>query len=753
MSVLKNLNLHGKLLLIVGWAAASMVLLATLSLYVRWQYLMEEPKALTLHLVEIASGVIDRYQKQEQAGALTREQAQKLSIETLRNMRYQDVYFLILDQNQRLLLDTARPELENQTLRGGREASALTAILAELSELARREGSGFLTYTWSRPGAGKSAPKVAYAREIAPWDWVLSTGVYVDEMRDTFFNALLREALIVLVLLVPLLGLSFALTRGLKASVREVLDLSHSLANGDLSHKAQVLSKHELGEIAQSLNQAVAGIHTVLQTEKVDWNEVAEQRQAVGRVLSMVESAPSNIMVADRQLRLRYMNPAMERLLRSMESSLPAPLNELVGQPLDLFYRQQGDLRRIVADPARLPHKAIIALGSEFFELYFSPVHGRDGVYQGPMITWEPITEKLRNERAMKEAMEREKEVMEREKEQTHLLQTKVEQMLKAVSAAAAGDLTPEMSVTGSDSLAQMAQGLNQLLATLRDSMARISQTAQTLAGAAEELTVVSHQMGGNAEAASSRASMATSVADQVSNNVEAVATATEEMGASIREIAQNAAEAARVVASAVTMAQNANTIVRKLGDSSAGIGNIIKVITSIAEQTHLLALNATIEAARAGEAGKGFAVVANEVKELAKETAKATEEIGRKIEAIQMDTGSAVDAIGGISAIVNQINDIQITIASAVEEQTATTNEISRSVADAARGSAEIAHNITNVAQATQHTLSSANDVHTASGEMARMAAELQQLVDRFRYEPGAAHAGLRRSATRSTV
>ncbi|HCK82635.1 MAG TPA: hypothetical protein DIC59_14380 [Candidatus Competibacteraceae bacterium] len=290
-----------------------------------------------------------------------------------------------------------------------------------------------------------------------------------------------------------------------------------------------------------------------------------------------------------------------------------------------------------------------------------------------------------------------------------------------------------------------MAQGLDQLLATLRDSMARIGQTAQTLAGAAEELTMVSQQMGGNAEAASHKATVASSTADQVSANVEAVATATEEMGASIREIALNAAEGAKVVASAVTMAQSANTTVRKLGESSAGIGNIIKVITSIAEQTHLLALNATIEAARAGEAGKGFAVVANEVKELAKETAKATEEIGRKIEAIQMDTGSAVDAIGGISTIINQINDIQITIASAVEQQTATTNEIGRSVSEAARGSAEIAQNITNVAQATQSTLGSANDVHMASSEMARMAAELQQLVDRFRYEPGAFHSGHR--------
>ncbi len=484
MSVLKNLNLHSKLLVIVGWAAASLVLLAALSLYSRWHQSLEEPKTLALNLVEIANGVIDRYQRQEQAGALTREQAQKLSIETLRNMRYQDLYFVIVDQDQRLLLHAARPDLENQASRGGRDANAVAAITAEMVEAAQRQGSGFVTYEWPRPGASKPAAKVGYAREFAPWNWVLATGVYIDDMRDEFFNTMLREVLIAVILLASLLGLSFWLTRGTLASIREVLDLSHRLANGDLSHKARVLSQDELGEAAQSLNQAVAGIHTVLQTEKVDWNASAEQRQQVERVLSMVESTPSNVMIADRNLRLCYMNPAMERLLRGMEGHLPTPISDLIGQPIDLFYRQQGDLRRIIADPTQLPHKAVISLSNEFFELWFSAVHSRDGAYQGPMITWKLITEKLRSEQVVKG-------VVDRDKEQTHLLQTKVEQMLKAVSAAAAGDLTQELTVTGADSIAQMAQGLNQLLATLRDSMARIGQTAQALASSAEELTSV----------------------------------------------------------------------------------------------------------------------------------------------------------------------------------------------------------------------------------------------------------------------
>jgi methyl-accepting chemotaxis protein len=265
------------------------------------------------------------------------------------------------------------------------------------------------------------------------------------------------------------------------------------------------------------------------------------------------------------------------------------------------------------------------------------------------------------------------------------------------------------------------------------DEMAKIldqvNASAATLGSSAEELTAVSTQMASNAEETSAQANVVSAASEQVSKNVQTVSTGVEEMNAAIREIAKNASDSARVAQQAVTTAATANTTISKLGDSSAEIGKVIKVITSIAEQTNLLALNATIEAARAGEAGKGFAVVANEVKELAKETAKATEDISRKIEAIQGDTQGAVDSIRKIGEVIAQINDISNTIASAVEEQTATATEMSRNVAEAAKGTAEIAQNITSVAQAAQNTTQGATNCQQAAGELARMAAELQQL------------------------
>ena len=267
----------------------------------------------------------------------------------------------------------------------------------------------------------------------------------------------------------------------------------------------------------------------------------------------------------------------------------------------------------------------------------------------------------------------------------------------------AANDYTRRVQGSYQGVFAEVGKATNKTADTLRGSMELLGQNVQALSSSAEELTASSQQMSANAEETSSQANIVSAGAEQVNKNLQTVAAGTEEMSASIKEIAKNAHESAKVATSAVKAAEDTNQIVNKLGDSSNEIGQVIKVITSIAQQTNLLALNATIEAARAGEAGKGFAVVANEVKELAKQTAKATEDISRKIEAIQGDTKNAVGAIGQISEVIKQVNDISNTIAAAVEEQNATTNEMARNVGEAAKGSGEITKNIGGVAEAAQ--------------------------------------------------
>lgn len=286
------------------------------------------------------------------------------------------------------------------------------------------------------------------------------------------------------------------------------------------------------------------------------------------------------------------------------------------------------------------------------------------------------------------------------------------------------------------EALAAVGSATNKTADTLQASMKSIAQNAQSLSSSSEELSATSQQMSGNAEETSAQANTVASATQQVTTNLNSVATGAEEMTATVQSISTNAGEAAKIAGEAVKTANAANATVAKLGESSAEIGQVIKVITSIAQQTNLLALNATIEAARAGEAGKGFAVVANEVKELAKQTAKATEDISQKITAIQEDTKRAVESIGSITAVINQINDISSTIATAVEEQSATTNEMSRNVQEAAKGSGEISKNIQGVAAAAESTTHGAQDSLKAAEQLTEMSRELRNMVDQFKLE-----------------
>lgn len=323
----------------------------------------------------------------------------------------------------------------------------------------------------------------------------------------------------------------------------------------------------------------------------------------------------------------------------------------------------------------------------------------------------------------------------EREQAAEADLRAKVDEILGVVNAAAAGDLTVSVPVQGSDPVGQVGESLARLLGDLRGRIEVIGGSSQSLSGAADQLAATASQMSAGAEETSAQASAVSTSSADVSDSIQTVAAAAEELTASISDISSNASEAARVAMLAAEAAMSTNATVGKLGASSAEIGKVVNVITSIAQQTNLLALNATIEAARAGEAGKGFAVVANEVKDLARETAMATDDISAKIDAIQADTEGAVAAIGRISEIVEQINRLQTAIATAVGQQTSTTNEIARSVNGAAYGAAEISRNIDGVARAARQTSAGSVETQLSASLLASTATELQELVGTFRF------------------
>jgi methyl-accepting chemotaxis protein len=308
-----------------------------------------------------------------------------------------------------------------------------------------------------------------------------------------------------------------------------------------------------------------------------------------------------------------------------------------------------------------------------------------------------------------------------------------VQRIREVLDKVAAGDLRVRAGRTGGAELAQVAVSLDHTLDSLGNVLTLVNDSATRLSEASNSLNGAAEAIADNARTAAGQADVVVASAGDVAASVDTVATGSSQMESAIREISQNASEASRVAGQAVDVAENTTRTVGKLGDSSQEIATVVKLINGIAEQTNLLALNATIEAARAGEAGKGFAVVASEVKELAQETARATEDISKRVEAIQADTAGAVEAISQITTVIAEINDFQATIASAVEEQTATTNEMNRNVAEAADGSRNIATAISGLAEGTQLTNQRVEDAQRAAAELARMSGELQDAVRSF--------------------
>jgi methyl-accepting chemotaxis protein len=515
----------------------------------------------------------------------------------------------------------------------------------------------------------------------------------------------------------------------------------------------------------------------------VTWDVVTKSllnKENMARTKQMVDLSPVNTLMADKDGLLIYMNKNSAKQLEELAQFLPAPVDQLVGKSIDWFHKNPAHQRKLISDPKNLPFRSIIDIGPEKLDLLVSPINDSNGKYLGPMVTWEVVTKKLLNEIEMARTKQMVdlsplntmmadadgKLIYMNEISSTTLktleqyLPSPVDKLVgqsidifhkapehqrkifgnpknlphKAIISVGPEKLDLLVSAINDDNGNFLGPMVSWSVVTDKVKLVEdLKKSSDELTGSAGLLKEISSSLSAGAEETSAQANTASAASEEVNAGVQTVASNMEEMSAAIKEITKTTNESSNISNEAMTMAQNTNSIISKLGESSMDIGNVIKVISSIAQQTNLLALNATIEAARAGEAGKGFAVVANEVKELAKQTAKATEDITSKIENIQNDSKGAVGAIEEISTAIEKINSYAGNIAASVEEQAATTGEVSRIVLEAAEGVKQINENISQVSTAAATTGKNAMDAQKNADGLGDLSKTLEGYIKRL--------------------
>ena len=488
--------------------------------------------------------------------------------------------------------------------------------------------------------------------------------------------------------------------------------------------------------------------------------EAVEQRNEALRLRQVVEESNEAYVLVNRDLEVTYYNAQTEALLNKhldvFRSQWPSfDPDNLMGVCIDQYHKNPAYQRELLSDPKILPINTDIQLGPLTVNLSVTAQNDSEGNYIGTNLVWGDVTEDRKRKA-------REKRVAEFQSEE-------VEKFSEVMNLMAKGDLTHEYTVAEVDedtaevhaNFSNIAEAVNAMSTNLREVMSGMSDNAQQLASTSTELSATATQLSSGAvETTSQSATVAAATEEMTTNmnnmassseemtaNVQTVAAAVEELTTSIGEIAKTAEQASTIAKKAAQLTESSNTTIGKLGTDADEIGKVIEVIQDIAEQTNLLALNATIEAARAGDAGKGFAVVATEVKELARQTAEATEDIRKRIEGIQGSTGDAVRSIGEVGEVIQEVNNTSATIASAVEEQSITTKEIAANVSQTAQAAStvstgvtesasacqEISRNIVSVDDAAKQTAQGATQTETVGTELSKLSEQLQSMVGRF--------------------
>jgi methyl-accepting chemotaxis protein len=528
------------------------------------------------------------------------------------------------------------------------------------------------------------------------------------------------------------LAFSIPILRRLGYRLEKTIAALERVAGGDLDVQIEVERKDELGRIGESLNTTIRGMHDMV--------------AVLHRAGSMMESAPVGLLRADLKGTIRYVNREGRHLLREHGISQASSLQDPVGAPLrDLL----GDLCSDDLFSEHEPIRTTLQVGSEALDLRIHPLHDNTGRHIGPLVMWEVITRRLQAERELTSSLERERSTARREQELSQArsedasrersekegLEIDASLLLQTMSSAADGDLTRSVLVKGAGPMRRIATALERFLSDLRGEVEQIDHVSQSVLNEAGQLESLGERLLGDAWQASDRAAAVHRACDQVTSNVNGTAEISNGVAQRGHEIHSNVEEASRIASRAVQAAGSATDQIAKLDQSGRAIQEIVEIIDGLAQNSSLLALNASIQAAHAGSRGLAFAVVADEMKDLAVETARATEAVSSHITAIQRDTTGAIESIEQVGRVISEIDHNQEKVSDAVSSQVSATEEITNRMRDAAMALRTISDSTENVAQSSVNAAKTAEETETAASHLTESAERMRKVTGRFKY------------------
>ena len=544
-------------------------------------------------------------------------------------------------------------------------------------------------------------------------------------------DSLIRECILLsLIAALAAIVFSYLLGNSIARPIKRFRLQLTKAADGDLSHGSALNRKDEFGQMSKDLNSTLSAVSTALGSDSVDWQEVStlftDMQTSLQSVNAIVTQIPTAMLLIDINGMISYLNPQAKTEISALVSRGAFARCFDTGDDISKPEFGAQALATLFTNSQTLPHDAIVACGAEHLAVSAHGLTDVRGIQTGTLLSWQVVTEDVKKEQELNT-------IKQDEAERSAALISLIDDLHSTLEKASRGDLKQRVSSSDDRRFNDIANTVNSFISHVNNDLWSIKQRSRKLHECSGALSASADAIDSSSADAFQKTSDVANDSNEVNNLMTTAAAATEQMAVSIDEISRNTNAADKVSDEAVKLTDNATNTVKRLLQSSSDIGSVVKFITSIAEQTNLLALNATIEAARAGDAGKGFGVVANEVKELAKQTATATDEISKRINSIQTDSSSVVECISQLSEIVSSIHDHQVMIATAITEQTSVSREISKTIGNTSERSENIRGNIDSLVACNQTTLETMHQTRDATQSVVKSAEIFERVLDNY--------------------